>query len=85
MIEETSKLTSRQRLRAGFLHQTLDRVAMWDTYWGETLERWYAEGLPKNIDLSEFFGLDRINGHGCDYTFRLPSKVIEETDEYIIC
>lgn len=83
MIEET-KLTSRQRLMAGFLHQTLDRVAMWDTYWGETLERWYAEGLPKNIDLSEFFGLDRINGHGCDYTFRLPSKVIEETDEYVI-
>jgi uroporphyrinogen decarboxylase len=84
MIENTSKFTSRQRLRAGFLHQTLDRIAMWDSYWGETLERWHNEGLPRGVDVTEFFGLDRISGHGCDYSYRLPTKVIEDTDEYVI-
>ena len=84
MSEEPDKLTSRQRLRSGFSHQTLDRIAMWDSYWGETLERWYSEGLPRGVDLAEFFGLDRIGGHGCDYSYRLPTKVIEDTDEYVI-
>ena len=84
MGKESENITARQRLRAGFLHQTLDRVAMWDTYWAETLARWYDEGLPRDVDLSEFFGLDRISGHSCDCSFRLPGKVIEETDKYII-
>ena len=84
MGKEPENITARQRLRAGFLHQMLDRVAMWDTYWGETLARWHDEGLPRDVDLSEFFGLDRISGHSCDCTYRLPGKVIEETDRYVV-
>lgn len=57
---------------------------MWDSYWIETLERWRSEGLPKDADILDFFGLDRIAGIGMDYSFRLPCEVIEETDEYII-
>ncbi|HJN18737.1 MAG TPA: uroporphyrinogen decarboxylase family protein [Armatimonadota bacterium] len=30
----------------------------------ETLERWHGEGLPANVDLADYFGLDRVSFSG---------------------
>ena len=67
-----------------FAHKEADRVPITDIPWGATIERWQREGMPKDMDFVDFFGLDRIAGIWADNSPRYPEKIIEETDEYII-
>lgn len=54
------------------------------TIWPETLARWHAEGLPADVDLNEYFGLDPV---ACindlfDPSFGLPERVLEQTPQH---
>jgi hypothetical protein len=53
-------LTNRERFHACMNFQPLDRLPVIEPFnwWDLTLDRWYSEGLPKDIDLARFFGLD---------------------------
>jgi len=53
-------MTTRERFRAVMNFEPFDRLPLWEwaPFWGETLERWYGEGLPRDIDLYEHFGLE---------------------------
>ena len=80
-------MTSRERLRLGFRHGIPDRLPMMDSYWNETLDRWKTEGIPADFTMSslrQFFGLERTHVVGCDHTYRLPHKVLEENDTFVI-
>ncbi|MHB9037245.1 MAG: uroporphyrinogen decarboxylase family protein [Armatimonadota bacterium] len=60
-----------------------DRLPVWDLgYWPETLERWYDEGLPRNVDLVDYFGLDRIEFAPVDFNFvpAFEPKILEEDE-----
>ena len=57
---------------------------MLDSPWAGTLERWRKEGLPENIAWEDYFGFDRRIGLGCDNSPRFESRVIEETERYVI-
>lgn len=43
----------------------------------ETLERWRGEGLPRDADLAEFFGLDRVEFTGGKPYTPIPSFDVE--------
>jgi uroporphyrinogen decarboxylase len=61
-------------------------VVHW-TGWEETLERWYGEGLPRDVDQHEFFGTKPMWGWASANLGLLPAfdeEVIEETEEYRI-
>lgn len=77
-------MTSRERILAAISHREADRVPMWESFWGGTIERWKGEGLPADADVQEFFGLDRQHTTYVDWTCQLHSETIEETDEYVI-
>jgi uroporphyrinogen decarboxylase len=77
-------MTSRERYLRTLNHQESDRIPMTDSPWGETINRWKKEGLPENIDLSDYFGWDKMASYGGDWSLRLPGEVIEETAEYVI-
>ena len=55
----------RERFQRVMAFQPVDQLPAleWIPWWSETLERWYGEGLPRNIEgmgaLQEYFGLDR--------------------------
>jgi uroporphyrinogen decarboxylase len=67
-----------------FAHKEADRIPIIDGPWGDTIERWHREGMPRDISFVDYFGLDRVAGIGCDISPRWPSSRIEETDEYVV-
>lgn len=80
-----SEMTSRQRLKTVLAHQIPDRVPLGEfgvVYWPETLKRWENEGAPEN--LTEYYGLDRIEVFGFDSYLQLPTEVLESNDKWRI-
>lgn len=78
-------MTSRQRLRRVLARGVPDRVPVVDTgFWTPTLERWHAEGLPEGQGPAEYFGLDTISCFGFDASLQLPTRVLEETDQWVV-
>lgn len=77
-------MTSHKRFRCVYDHKEPDRIPMLDSPWGPTVARWRREGLPKDVSVGAFFGFDHVASIGNDNSPRYPSRVIEETDEYII-
>ena len=78
------KLTTWERVNRMYQHQEADRVPMMDYPWDTTLQRWYREGLPPNVDYVEYFELDRFGQIHVDISTQYPEEGIEETDEYTI-
>lgn len=76
-------MTSRERVTHALRHEIADRVAIQDSPWGTTVARWRREGLPQNVSPADFFNFEFIR-IGADLSFRFPTEVLEETDEYKI-
>ena len=77
-------MTSWERFKRMFEHKEADRVPITDKPWAGTLRRWRAEGMPQGADWRDVFGVDKESAIGIDITPRLPVKILEETDRYII-
>lgn len=86
-------MTSKERFlrTAGFNEP--DRAFLLQPWpWREALDRWEQEGLPKGVNLPEFFKTDKEEGvplamqgrYGPHLHPPLERKIIEETDEYSI-
>jgi uroporphyrinogen decarboxylase len=54
-------MTDRERFHETMSFGSPDRVPHWEVigYWTETIERWWDEGLPPDVHLTAYFGLDR--------------------------
>jgi uroporphyrinogen decarboxylase len=54
-------MNARERFLATMSYGTPDRVPYWEIigYWGEVLERWQDEGMPGDVHIAGYFGLDR--------------------------
>src|SRR5690554_4056057 len=76
--------TTKKRMEAMFNHKEDDRVPVTDTFWTATIKRLHDEGMPRNVNVQDYFGLDKIAGFGVDISPRFPETVVEENDEYII-
>lgn len=77
-------MTSRERFQCVYNHKEPDRIPMRDSPWSSTVARWRREGLPKDVGVGTFFGFDHVAGISCDNSPRYPTRVVEETDEYVI-
>ena len=57
-------MINRERLRRTLNFEPVDRLPMmeWAGWWDKTLERWYREGLPVNLndhaEIRNYLGLD---------------------------
>lgn len=76
-------MTSRERVQLALQHKEADRIAVHDSPWGTTVQRWHKEGLPTDQSPTQYFGYE-FRGFGGNNTLQLPGEVIEETDEYVI-
>jgi uroporphyrinogen decarboxylase len=76
-------MDDRERVLRALNHQEADRIALWDSPWETTVERWHREGLPADVSPQDYFGYG-VGSVGGDMTLRLPSEVLEETDEHKI-
>lgn len=78
-----NELTTHQRMRRMYEHRDADRIPVIDSPWGATIERWRREGLPSEVSVEDYFGLDRFAGIGADNSPRYPVTTVEETHEFI--
>jgi len=76
-------MTSRERVLKALNHQIPDRVPIHDAPWSSTVQRWHKEGLPEDTTPEEHFGFE-FEHFGADISPRLPVKVLEKNEEYII-
>lgn len=51
-------MDSRERVARVLNHEEADRVPFVEFFWNDTIERWHAEGLPRDVMLEDYFGFD---------------------------
>jgi hypothetical protein len=86
------EMSPRERFAAIMAFDKFDRII--DTefgYWNNTLTRWHAEGLPKEVNSNEkadvFFGFDtwsRGIGVNSGLLEHFPVEVVERTERYTV-
>ncbi len=76
-------MTSRERVKCALRHEEPDRVPIYDSLWGATINRWKREGLPDSIPVEEYFNYELVL-IGFDSTPRFPVKTLEKTDTFIV-
>lgn len=80
------EMTYRERFQAWMHYRDVDRAPFyeWLGYWGETLDRWRAEGLPPGVSVHDYFDFDKREAVPIDLgpIPRFVRKTLEETDRY---
>jgi len=76
-------MTSRERVLAALNHREADRIPIDDSPWFTTVRRWHQEGLPADMSPAQYFGYE-FSGVSGDTSLRLPTEIVEETDEYTV-
>ncbi|MBI2942544.1 MAG: hypothetical protein HYY04_19105 [Chloroflexi bacterium] len=80
-----AELTSRERIKTTLRRSIPDRVPLLDTtFWPDTIDRWHQEGLPLGMSPCDYLDMDFITLYPFDTTLRLPTRTIQETDEWVI-
>ena len=77
-------MTTKERFLRMFEHKEADRVPIIDSPWAGTIRRWQAEGMPKNVEWEDYFGVDKTAHIGVNISPCYEEKVLEETDDYCI-
>lgn len=81
------EMTTYERMSRIYQHREPDRVPIFDWIWPSTLARWKREGLPVTDNVGKYLGYDNIveiSVVDLDTSPRFGSRIIEETDTYII-
>jgi len=73
-------MTQKERFARIFAHQEADRIPIIDIPWAGTLRRWHAEGLPSNIDWTDYFEIDQVATINVDISPRYPKQRISEDE-----
>jgi uroporphyrinogen decarboxylase len=79
-----SEMTTHKRVKRIFEHREADRIPITDSPWETTIQRWHREGMPEEVDFTDYFGLDKFLSIQPDNSPRFPEKVLEETDAYVV-
>ena len=79
-----SVLTSKERISRILQRKSVDRIGLYEHFWGATRDRWVAQGgLRAEEDLEDHFGFDLLNAwvfnNVADLDFK--NEVVEETAE----
>ncbi len=78
-------LTSKERMELILNHKPVDRIAVYESFWGDTVTRWTNEGfLRKGENLIDHFGLDLSTSGWLNLIANIDfhEQVLEETDEW---
>lgn len=77
-------MSAQERFKRMYEHREADRIPVIDYPWPSTVERWHREGMPENVYFVDYFGLDHVEYIRQDNSPRYESKVLEETDAYVV-
>lgn len=78
-------MNDRERFLATMNYEPHDRCPWWEMwYWADTLDRWAKEGLPQDVHLQEWLGVDRRDSVGVNLGLvpAFARETLEETEEH---
>ncbi len=75
-------MTSRERILATLRGEKPDRIGRAESPWGETWAVWHDQGLPRDVDMIDYFKWDFAGIHGPDLSCACP-RGFRRTDTYI--
>ena len=78
-------MTSKERIQRILKHQPVDRIGVFEHFWGHTQSDWCNRGdIPENVVLEDYFGLDMQGCWPFNYMIDLDfvPQVIEENEEW---
>lgn len=81
------ELTSIERISNILKRQPVDRIGLFEHFWGDTYRIWLENGwIPEETDFTEYFGFDLQESWAFNMVANLDWKdeVIEETEETIL-
>lgn len=77
-------MNSKERVKTVFDFEVPDKVPIWEwIFWPETVQRWENEGLPKGVDLEDYFNFD-IRVTYFNKTLLFEEKIIDKSANYVI-
>ena len=82
-----AELTGVERIGGILRRQPVDRIGLFEHFWGDTLEKWQTEGhIRESEDLATHFGFDMSTCWAFNLVADLDfePEVLEETDETIL-
>ncbi|MDD5697101.1 MAG: uroporphyrinogen decarboxylase family protein [Victivallaceae bacterium] len=82
-----NELTGRERISAILKREPVDRIGLFEHFWGDTLKKWQCEGhIGLNEDLTEHFNLDMIPSPGLKLQAQVDfvNEILEENEETIL-
>lgn len=87
MSRRWALLDARERFRRVMHFEGADRLPFCEFlgYWGETVNRWYGEGLPRGMSVQDYFGFDNVRERVPVDFGPIPSfipRVLSEDERY---
>ncbi len=82
-----SELTGVERIGNILKRKPVDRIGLFEHFWGDTLKKWQGEGhISENQDLATHFGFDMALCWAFNLVVRLDfvPEVLEETEETVV-
>lgn len=74
-------MTGRERVSAAVEHRRVDRIPTSDSFWEDTLIRWYKEGFPEGVAPERYFNFD-IYPMSVDPSPGFKASVLEEDERF---
>jgi uroporphyrinogen decarboxylase len=81
------ELTGKERISRILKREPVDRIGLFEHFWGDTLKKWQSEGhISENEDLADHFNFDMASSNWFDMKAHVGfvNEVIEEDDETIL-
>jgi hypothetical protein len=76
-------MTSRQRVQAAIAFQPPDRLPCGELFWDGTLDLWRTQGMPTDVSVEDFFGLD-LCCMFLDASPRFPQRIVREEGQFTV-
>jgi uroporphyrinogen decarboxylase len=81
---DMEKMTTHERVTRMFERREADRIPITDGPWQGTISRWIREGMPKDADWRDFFGVDKFAMFQVDVSPQYENRVIEDNDAFTV-
>ncbi len=81
------ELTGKERIKRILKREPVDRIGLFEHFWGDTLKKWQQEGhIKENEDLADHFGFDMQIASGLNMCAQVDfvNEIVEEDEETIL-
>lgn len=84
-------MTGKERVKSILHREPVDRIAVFEHFWGETYGKWQTPGengacIPEGTDFNQYFDFDMIENWAFDFVADMSfnREILEETEDTVL-